>query len=102
LELYNSDSITKYGEMKEDLEFSCVGDLALMVDDVMDWILIEEKELKKIVHFEAFWDAMILEFCDYFTVTSNFWSGLKFKSVRIFERPETQFIEITGLQFVSS
>lgn len=102
LELYNGDSITKYGEMQEDIEFSCIGDLALMVDDVMDWILIEEKELKKIVQFDAFWDAMILEFCDYFTVTSNFWSGFKFKSVRIFEKPETQLIEVTGLQFVSS
>lgn len=102
LELFNGDSITKYGTMQEDIEFSCVGDLALMVDDVMDWILIERKELKKIVIFEAFWDAMILEFCDYFIVTSNFWSGLKFKSIKFFERPEDQIIEIMGLQFVSS
>jgi len=102
LELSNGASITKYGTMQEDIEFSCVGDLALMVDDVMDWILIERKELKKIVIFEAFWDAMILEFCDYFVVTSNFWSGLKFKSIKLIERPEDQIIEIMGLQFVAS
>ena len=102
LELSNGTSITKYGTMQEDIEFSCVGDLALMVDDVMDWILIEKKELKKIVRFDAFWDAMILEFCDYFIVTSNFWSGLKFKSIKLFERPEDGIIEIIGLQFVSS
>ncbi|MBV6343632.1 hypothetical protein HWQ67_18860 [Candidatus Magnetobacterium casensis] len=102
LELSNAASITKYGNMIEDLEFSCVGDLALMVDDVMDWILIERKELKKIVSFEAFWDAMILEFCDYFTVTSNFWSGEKFKAIRLVERPGSQLIEVQGLQFVAS
>jgi hypothetical protein len=102
LELSNGTSITKYGTIQEDIEFSCVGDLALMVDDVMDWILLEKKELKKTVEFLVFWNAMILEHGDYFTVTSTFWSGLKFKTIKLLERPRDQKIEIKGLQFVSS
>jgi hypothetical protein len=98
----NSTSITKYGEMQDDIGFGCIGDLSTMVDDVLDQILLEEKELKKTVEFEAYWDAMILEHCDYFTVTSTFWTGLKFKTIKLLERPEDQKIEIKGLQFVSS
>ena len=74
----------------------------MMVDDVLDWILLEKKELKKTVEFLAFWYAMILEHCDYFTVTSSFWTGLKFKTIKLLERPEDQKIEILGLQFVAS
>jgi hypothetical protein len=42
-----------------------------MVDDVLDWIFLEKKELKKKVQFKAFWDAMIFEHCDYFTVNGS-------------------------------
>jgi hypothetical protein len=102
LELSNSASITKYGIMDEDLEFSCIGDLVAMVDDVMDWILLESKELKKKVSFTAFWDATILESCDYFTVTSNFWTGLEFKTLKMVDHMADQTIEIEGLQFTAT
>ncbi len=98
----DSASVTKYKTQREEIEFSCIGDLATMVDDVLDWILIEKKELKKTVEIEAYWDAMIMEHCDYFTVVSSFWSGLKYKTVKLLERPEDQIIELKGLQFVSS
>ncbi len=98
----DATSITKYGDLQEDLEFDCIGDLSLMVDDVLDWNILREKDVKKLVEFEAFWDAMILDHCDHFTVTSTFWSGLKFKTLTMIEKPETQLIELKGEQFVSS
>lgn len=101
LELTDATSISKYGTMEEDLEFSCVGDLVAMVDDVMDWILLEQKELKKLVSFTAFWDATLLESCDYFTVESNFWNGLVFKTIKLIERMSDQTIDINGLEFTS-
>jgi hypothetical protein len=101
LELLDSTSITKYGTMEEDLEFSCVGDLVAMVDDVVDWVLLEQKELKKLVSLTAFWDATLLESCDYFTVNSNFWTGLVFKTIKLVERMSDQTIEINGLEFTS-
>jgi len=100
-ETSNGDSITKYSEMQEDIEFSCIGDLSDMVNDVLDWIILQTKELKKVVNFEAFWDAMILEHCDYFTVNANFWSGLKYRTIRMVEKPETQRIELMGEQYVA-
>ena len=99
---FDTPSIAKYGGIFENIEFSCIGDLFTMVDDVSDWIILQKKEFKKIVEFEAFWDAMILEHCDYFTVNANFWSGFKYKTLELIERPEDQKIEIQGQQFVAS
>jgi hypothetical protein len=101
-EVSDSDSITKYGEISEDLEFDCLGDLPDMVTDVLDWHLLEKKELKKSVEFVALWDAMILIHCDYFIVNSTFWAGLKFKTLKLLERPQEQAIEVKGLEFRSS
>jgi hypothetical protein len=95
----NAISITKYGAMQEDIEFSCVGDLSTMVDDVLMWVLIEKQDLKKIVEFEAFWDANILEHCDHFIVTSNFWTGKKFKTIRLSQDLTNEIISIKGTEF---
>lgn len=95
-------SIAKYGTLEEDIEFSCIGDLQAMVDDVMDWILLEKKELKKMVSLPAFWDATILESCDYFTLTSNFWTGLQFKTLKLTEKGSNQIIDVEGIEFISS
>ena len=93
-------SISKYGQMNEDISFSCVGDLKAMVNDVLAWHILSKKDLLKTVKFQAFWDANILEQCDYFTVTSNFWSGNLFKTVSLIERPGSQIIEIEGIEVV--
>jgi len=100
-EVSNWVSVSKYGEIAEDIEFDCIGDLVLMVNDVIDWILAEKSEVKKTVEFPAFWDAMILENCDYFTVISNFWSGHKFRALRLTESDDRKIIEIEGLEYVA-
>lgn len=97
-EKFNSTSLTKYGQLQEDIEFSAIGDLILMVDDVLDWILYLKMDTKRTVEFEAFWDAMILEHCDYFTITNPFWSGGKYKTLKAIERPENQVINMKGIQ----
>lgn len=99
----DATSIAKYKEMQEDIEFSCIGDLSLMVDDILTWLLIQKKELKKTVKFSAFWDTSILEGCDYFTVTSTsgFWTGLKFKTLGLTPTRD-ELIEIQGEEFKSA
>jgi hypothetical protein len=99
---YHAVSIAKYGEMKEDIGFSCIGDLETMMADIIDWMIDERRELKKTVSFDAFWDAMILDNCDHFTVVSNFWSGLTFKTIRLVEIPKNQLIHISGLMYGGS
>lgn len=98
----DSSSISKYGLMAEDIEFNLVGDNSDMVYDVVSWILSEKRETKRLVKFSAFWDASILEQCDYFTVTSNFWDGYKYKLLSLQEYPETQEIEMSGIEFAAS
>ncbi len=102
-EVSNAESITKYKEMQEDISFSCIGDLELMIVDILAWDLVEKKELKKTVKFETFWDAMIIEPCDYFSVASSFvlWNGLNFKTTFWKENPENQRIDIEGQEFLS-
>ena len=95
-------SIAKYGELIERIEFDCIGDLSTMVDDVLDWIILRKKDVRKIVEFTAKWEAMVLDHCDHFTVTSNFWTGLKFKTLLLLEFPDRQGFQIKGEQFVSS
>jgi hypothetical protein len=97
----DTTSITNYGKRFEDLEFSCIGDFTDMASDVLNWLLHEKKGFKKIVKFKTFWDAMIFEGCDYFTVTSNFWSGYKFKALRLIESDDRKTIEIEGLEYVA-
>jgi hypothetical protein len=87
-------------DLLEEIAFTCIGDLPAMVGDVLDWILHERKNPKKKINFEAFWDSMILENCDYFMVISNLWSGLKFRLLKLIERPQDQIIEIYGEQHV--
>jgi len=59
--------------------------------------------LKRTVKFEAFWDALIIEPCDYFSVVStfNYWDGLSFKTTLWKETPGSQRIEIEGQEFSS-
>ena len=98
-EVTDTASISRYGEMAEDREFNCIGDLVTMINDVLAWVLNEEAEIKKLVDFFAFWDAMILENCDYFTVISNFWTGHKFRTLKL--KPSEEKIEIRGIEYVA-
>ena len=98
----DATSIAKYGELQEDLEFDCVGDLSTMVDDVLDWFILRKKDVRKVVEFTAKWEAMILDHCDHFTVTATFWTGLKFKTLLLLELPDRQGFQLKGEQFISS
>ena len=98
-EVSDSPSIAKYGEIPEDIEFSCIGDLTTMITDILEWLLAEKKDIRKIVDFNALWDADILESCDYFTVISNFFSGYKFKTLKLRPKIRGQLIEVKGLKY---
>jgi len=91
------------GEQQEDIELSCIGDYG-MAESIADWLWVEKRNLKKTVQLQAYWDAMILEHCDYFTVTSTIaaFNNLYFKTVKLIERPSDQLIDIEGLEFSSS
>ena len=91
-------------EQREYLEIvlNRVDDLSTMVDDVLDWFILRKKDVRKLVEFTAKWEAMILDHCDHFTVTSTFWTGLKFKTLLLLELPDRQGFQLKGEQFVSS
>jgi len=100
-ELRNAASITKYGKLRQEYQFSAVPDLPLMVIDVLTWILYEKRDVRKMVDLSAFWDAILLDFNDIFGLTSNIWTGLVWKIYSLSEDPKTQLIKISGINIVT-
>jgi len=91
-------SITKYGELIEDLEFKTTK-IPAQVNDVIDWVLTQKKDVLKTVHLEADHAARILEKGDYFTLTWDFWTGLKWRVLSIDENPASQGFTIDAVQY---
>lgn len=100
----NNKKIDGSADLLEEVEFGCIGDLGTMVDDVLDWLILWKKCCHWIVEFTAKWDAIILEHCDYFDVTTvnGLWNGAKFRTLRLIPRFSNERIDIKGLQFISS
>ena len=99
-EVTDATSIAKYGEIIEDIDFSAVADKAAMVADVLEWIIYEKKDTVKLVSCKAFWDATLLQFCDYFLVDSVFWDTVIWKATSVVENPEDQTIQIEGIECI--
>jgi hypothetical protein len=98
LEVNDPTSITKYGELAEDIEFQACKK-TLMVDDVADWILTQKKDVLKTVSLTVSHVARILEKGDYFILTWIFWSGLKWRVLNIEETPGQQTFQIEAVQY---
>jgi hypothetical protein len=97
-------SIGKYGELREEFEFDCIQDNYDMVADILEWLIVELAQLKKTVEFDAKWDALLIEPCDYFMVITSgilSWSGLIFKTELWKENRKNQTIHIKGRQYAT-
>jgi hypothetical protein len=99
IEVVAYDSQVKYDSLPEDVEFSCVGNNETMVEDVIDWISHEKKDIRKTVEFNAKWDADILQGCDHFYVHSNFWSNILFKVIKWQTNPSDNTVSIRGIEY---
>jgi hypothetical protein len=98
LEVPDPTSITKYGELAEDIEFQTCKK-ATMVDDVADWIISQKKDVLKTVSLTVSHVARILEKGDYFILTWIFWTGLKWRVLSIEETPGQQAFRIEAVQY---
>lgn len=98
IEVSDSDSISDYGELTEDIEFSATR-IEDQAKDVMDWLLVQKKDILKTVRLTADWSARILERGDYFTLTWPFWTGLTWKVLGITENPVNQTFLIDAVEF---
>jgi hypothetical protein len=103
LEKSDSTSITKYGELPEDIDLSAVY-LPDMADDVAGWHLREKKDIVPTVPLSCNRLVRKLERGDYFVLNDTHvavWEGDLWKVVEIREVPELQRFEIKAIRTVS-
>lgn len=104
IEIPDSTSITKYGELPEELTFPAVRD-ADMVKDVLQWKLTQEKDLIPIVEIACNRLVRKLERDDYFTLIDcpvADWEGDLWRVLDVREIPELQKFEISAIKFIGS
>jgi len=105
-EVSNAASITKYGEIFEELNFSAVGDQDAMVTDALAWILYQKRDVVRTVELQCYWDATKLQYLDYFIISDSFWYEVspgverKWKITKAIENPREQTIDIEAIEVV--
>jgi hypothetical protein len=82
----DATSITKYGELIEDINFDAI-QVQAMAEDVVDWILAQRKEVQKTVDLTMMWAGRPLERGDWFTLNHIFWTGKKWRILNFAEIP---------------
>lgn len=82
----DATSITKYGELIEDVNFDAI-QIQAMAQDVADYRLAQKKEVQKTVDLMVMWAGAPLEREDWITLTHSFWSAKKWRILNFAEIP---------------
>ena len=103
-EVSNSPSITKYGELPEDIAFAAVKILT-MAEDVANRWLLQKKDVVPLVSVSCNRMVRKLERGDHFILNDcpvAPWEGKKWRVLEIRETPDQQAFSIRAIQWVSS
>ena len=103
-EVSNSPSITKYGELPEDIAFAAVKILT-MAEDVANRWLLQKKDVVPLVSVSCNRMVRKLERGDHFILNDcpvAPWEGKKWRVLEIRETPDRQAFSIRAIQWVSS
>lgn len=98
----DTPSITKYGELPEDIAFPVIT-TALMAEDVANWLLRQKKDVIPLVELRCKKQTAKLERNDYFTLNDVpvvSWEGKKWRIFDIHQIPFTQNYLIKAIQWI--
>jgi len=104
IEISDSTSITKYGELSEEITFPAVRDGGI-VEDVVQWILVQKKDLIPMVEMVCNRLVRKLERDDYFTLIDCpviDWEGDLWRVLEILESPELQQFKISAIKYIGN
>jgi hypothetical protein len=104
LEKSDSASVTKYGELPEEVDLPAVY-LQDMADDIAAWHLLQKKDVVPTVPLICNRKIRKLERGDHFTlndVSVSDWEGDLWKAREIREIPEQERLEVKAIKYISS
>jgi len=99
----NAASITKYGELSEDVEFPAI-QVQAMAEDVADWIVLQKKDVIPVMRVPVDHSARKVERGDYVLLLHDIstYNNTKWRVLEITEIPSKQTYLIEAIQFMAS